>query len=52
MSNWIQDLLDKMSPEDQKTMREILRDENTFLAENMDDVVNILEQLRQKKLDS
>jgi len=49
MSEKFQAMLDKMTPKERDAFVEMMKDDSTFFADSIEDVVAILEQLREEK---
>lgn len=47
--SWLEDYMKTASPEAQERMKEMLRDPNFFIADGPDDVMAILNQLKDSK---
>ena len=45
MSQAMADFINRLSPEDQEGLLDVLRDSRTYLAEDMDDVIAILKEI-------
>ena len=41
------DFINRLSPEDKEGLLDVLRDSRTYLAEDMNDVIAILEELKE-----
>lgn len=49
VSEKFQAMLDKMTPEDRKAFVEMMKDDNTFFADSIEDVVAILGNIQEEK---
>lgn len=49
MSEQFQAMLAKMSPEEREAFVEIMKDDNTFFADDLTDIVAILNQIQAEK---
>lgn len=49
MSNWLDEYMAKLSPEDQETFKEFLRDENNYVVEDFSELFALLEQIVEQK---
>jgi hypothetical protein len=45
-NTWLEEFLATASPEDRQKMIEFLRDENTYLVDDVSELLTVLEQLR------
>lgn len=46
---WLQDFMAKASPEQQKQMRECLRDDNFFLVGDLNELIAAIKQIEEKQ---
>ena len=46
LSPWISRFIDGLSEEEREDLKLVLRDSNTYLAEDMDDVISILNHIK------
>ena len=45
MSQTMADFINRLSPEEKEGLLEVLKDDRTYLAEDMDDVIAILKEI-------